>query len=488
MPVDTSIYSTLGQNTNQGLQTLGSLVNMASGIQHIQAQQNQNIQTGIDAREMQDLQPVLRNTDGYTDDRGNVDFNKLVPMVMQVAPKNGAGVIQNMANAQAQRVQAQNAISGQSAAALERASQAIFSIDPDKATPEMLQQTAQALNKNFTDPQAQYATTQLFNNAAKTVASTKPGDPLRATNLQHLAMMYQPIQAQQQTNTPTPVQLSNGQQTWLQNIKPGVAGMPQNQPIPNSAVQQQLAPNTPVMQGNTPGYLGPQSGGSSPTGAEQKAGFVPAGLPVGAAANVQNNVDEMNKHFATLQDASSGNQLVQSLNGNIQSLAQKAITGTDSDKKAYVNGLLAQLHVPGTGDLKTDTDLLEKNMAQLNLTTPASSDAARALISAARPHSTMTPEAIKDATSQLAAQVQANMAVRNNLATYKYANNGQGDPVAYQQQRQNIEQVADPRIWQYMNLTPGSPAAQAFVKKLTPSDLRDLTNKASQAEKMGLIR
>lgn len=488
MPVDTSMYGAIGQNNNQGLQTLGSLVNAASGVQGIQSQRNANVQSGEDAQEMQSLQPILRNTDAYTDTRGNVDFNKFVPMVMQAAPKNGAAIISNMAGAQQQRVAAQNAISGQSQAALQRASQAIFSIDPDKVTPEMLQQTGAALNKNFTDPQAQAATSQLFNNAAQTIAATKPGDPMRATNLQHLAMMYQPIEAQQQINTPTPVQLGNGQQTWLQNIKPGVAGSPQNQPIANTAVQQQLAPNTPVMQGNTPGYLGPQLGSQGPGGVQQKPGFVAAGLPVGAAQNIQNNTDEMNRHFSTLQDAASGNQLTQSLTGNIQALATKAITGTDADKRAYTNGLLAMLHVPGTGDLKTDTDLLDKNMAQLNLSTPASSDAARNLVSAARPHSGMTPEAITEATQQLAGQVQANVAMRNNLAGFKYSNGGAGDPVAYQQQRQTLEQVADPRIFQYINLKPGSKAAQDFMQNLTPADRQSLMQKASQAKTLGLIQ
>jgi hypothetical protein len=495
MPVDTSMYSTLGQNNN-AMQTLSGVVNAARGIQDIQSQKlqqesqrNQNVQTGIDAQEMQSLQPVLRNVQEYTDARGNIDFNKFVPMVMQAAPKNGASVIQNMATAQQQRTAAQNAISGQSANALQRASQAIFSIDPTKATPEMLQQTAEALNKNFTDPQAQDATTQLFNAAAKVVAGTKPEDPLRATNLQHLAMMYQPIESQQQIGTPTPVQLNNNQQSWLQNIKPGIAGLPQNQPIPNTAVQQQLSPSTPVMEGNTPGYLGPQMGGTSPTGSQQKAGFVAAGLPVGAENNIAANVNTMNKHFESLQDSAAGNQLAQGLVGNIQSLATKAITGTESDKLAYANGLLAAL--PGNGhsdNIKTATDLLEKNMAQLNLSSPASSDAARVLISAARPHSTMSPDAIKEASQQLAAQVQANVAIRDHLARYKYANGGQGDATGYQQERQNIESVADPRAWQYMDLGPGTPAAKSFIQHLSPSDRAQLGTKIQKLEQLGILK
>lgn len=485
MPVDTSMYSNIQQPNP--MQTLGNMVGIANAVQQNRALQNQNVQSGIDAQEMQSLQPVLRDTSSYTDERGNIDFNKFVPMVMQAAPKNGADVIQKMAGAQQQRAAAQNAISSQSATALQRASQAIFSIDPNKATPELLQQTAEAINKNFTDPQAQYATKQLFNNAAKVVAGTKPGDPMRATNFSHLAMMYQPIEAQQAINTPNAVQMGNGQQTWMQNTKPGVEGTPQYGMLPNSAVQQQLPPTTQVMQGNTPGYLGPQAAGQGPGGVQQKPGFVPGGLPAGAGANIEANVGTMNKHFESLQDSSQGNQLVQSLTGNIKGLAEKAVTGTLGDKQSYVNGLLAQFHIPGTGDLKTDTDLLEKNLNQLNLSSPASSDAARTLISAARPHSSMSPKAIEEASDQLAAQVQANMAIRNNLAGFKYANGGQGDSVAYQKQREAIEKVADPRVWQYLNLKPGTPTAQKFMQNLSPADRKSLIDKAGQLEKMGML-
>ncbi len=478
MPVDTSMYSTL--QTPNPMQTLGQVAGVAQQV-------NQATQSGIDTKETQALQPILRDVNAYSDHLGNIDFNKLVPMVMSAAPKNGASIISNMSAAQQQKTAAQNAIGTQSSDALQRASAAIFSMDPDKLTPELIDQTSSAINKNFTSPAAQQANTQMFEHAKALVANTKPGDPLRATGLQHLANMYQPIQAQQAINTPTPVQMGNGQQTWMQNIKPGVMGSPQNGVIDNTAVQQQLPPQTPIMQGNTPGYLGPQAGGVAPNGQQQAAGFVQSGTPIGAAENVKDNVSEMNRHFGTLQDQAQGTQMVQALKGNIQQLASKAVTGTENDRRSYVNGLLSLFGVPGTGDTKNDTDLLEKNLAQLNLSTPASSDAARTLISAARPGTHMNPEAIKEAAGQLSGQVNANMAVRNYLSQYKMSNNGQGDSQAYQQARQHVEKVADPRIWQYMDLQPGSAEATKFIKKLPAAD-RDpktgLLHKIKQLESM----
>lgn len=492
MPVDTSMYGNI-QQVNP-MQTMGQMVGISNAIQQNQALRNQNVQSGIDAQEMQNLQPVLRDTAAYTDERGNIDFNKFVPMIMQTAPKNGAAIVQQMAGAQQQRSAAQNAISTQSAAGLQRASNAIFGIDPATVTPEQLDQTAAAINKNFTDPQAQYATTQLFENAKKVVQGTKPGDPMRDTNLKHLAMMYQPIEAQQGINTPTMVQMSNNQQTWMQNAKPGVAGVPQFGVVPNSAVQQQRGVEAPTVDASgTPGVVGPQSGGSNPAGANQKPGFQPTGLPAGTVGNIEANFATMNKHFETLQDASQGAQAIQALRGNIQQLATKAITGTESDRLSYANGLLSQFGNEHASDAKEATDLLKKQLAKINVTAPATTDAMRTLVDASNPNVHMEPKAIKEATDQLASQVEANVAIRNHLAGYKYANNGQGNAVSYQAERQNLEKIADPRIWQYQSLTPGSPEAKAFVANLPaadrdPSNAKGMAYKMQQLQKIGVIQ
>lgn len=213
-------------------------------------------------------------------------------------------------------------------------------------------------------------------------------------------------------------------------------------------------------------------------------GFVPQSLPAGQALNIQNNVEEMNRHFAGLQDSASGAQLQQGLIGNIKSLASGAATGTGAGRKAFVSGLLSALHIPGTGDEAKDTDLLEKNMAQLNMSTPASTDAMRTIVSAARPHGTMQESAIVEAADQLGGQIQANVAMRNALQGYKMF----GDVQGYQTARTKLESVADPRAWQYVNLGPGTPEAKAFLQKLTPADRSSLIDKTGQLEQMGLLK
>lgn len=234
-----------------------------------------------------------------------------------------------------------------------------------------------------------------------------------------------------------------------------------------------LPPSTPIV--NT-------KGGKSYLGAPG----LEAELPPGTHESMVGTVAEMNRHYASLNDVSTGAPLVNALTGNIKALAQKAITGTDADRRSYVNGLLNALGAGDktTGDLQKDTDLLEKQLSQLNLSTPAASDAARNLVKAARPHSSMAPTAIPEAADQVASQVEANMAIRNYLTPARYNN----DQNAYQQSRNTIEKIADPRAWQYIRLGPGTPAAKQFLAGLKPDDRADLIKKAGVLDSMGMLK
>ena len=530
MPIDPSIPLQV-QQTNP-MQTFGQMAGIANTMQGMQArslamqgQQNANEQSGQDLQEMKALQPIQKNISKYMDANGNVNFNQLIPDVMQAAPKNGMDFVKNMAGGMQQKAAAQNAISTQSMEGRTAAANAIRSL-PDDASVDMIQKTGDAVSSTFNDPNAQAASNSTFQNLASS-KSTHADD--FAAFKQHAAAMFLPqatqqnMQAVQQgIDTPQPLGIDNGQQSYDVNIKPG-ANIPQGAVIPGTMNQKQLPPNTPTMSGTTPGYLGatnfpaispqdqnnadqerlrilnqemstekdPQNKiylqneiANTQKGIQQRSGFVPSGLPVGAAQNIGSNVDEMNRHFASLQDASTGNQLVQSLTGNIKSLAKVAITGTESDKLNYVNGLLAAL--PGHGysdDLKQANDMLAKQMAQLNMSSPQSTDAAMKLRQAGQPNSHMSAGSMNEAADQIASQVQANTAIRNHLSGYKYANNGQGDPQAYQQERQNIENVADPRAWQYMSLKPGSPEAKSFAQQHP-----EIGPKVRQLENMGMLK
>ena len=195
----------------------------------------------------------------------------------------------------------------------------------------------------------------------------------------------------------------------------------------------------------------------------------------------------MSDHFTGLNASAQSLPLVTGLTKTIEGLAPSAFTGPGGDKKQYMAGILRGFHINATGDAQTDTNLLNKAMAQLNISTPAGTDAARALVEAGQPNSHMDPDAIKEAAGTLRGQVMMNQAERNFLQTTRLSNRGAGDPQAYQEGRQQFEASADPRIWQYQDLAKSNPAAaRAFIAR--QPDKADLVRKAGALEQMGFFR
>jgi hypothetical protein len=516
MAIDASIP--LGIQQTNPFQTVSSMLGVKSQLQQQQLQQQamqanamQNQQSAIDLQETQAAQVLMRNIKNYQDSEGNIDFNKISPDLAQAAPKNYAKFMSALAQAQQAHTMAQQSVNNLDADSRAKVGDLLYSLK-GQGLP-VIQKTLDSIQKSFPGVAGgvQYFKGQLQNVDPHNQEAIDGA-------LDQAGKMVQSAPTQQGMGTPEGIAVDNGQQGAVISTKPGTA-VPAGQPIPGTQFQHQLPPTTQTVgpQGETQ-YLGPQGSGgravfdlsgdrirdmgmlnsiandaSQPADIRAQAraqlqqtqqGRVSASLPPGQAANMQNNVDEMNRHFAGLQDQSSGAALVTGLTGNIKALADQAATGTGGGRKAFVDGLLAALHIPGTGDLQKDTDLLEKNMAQLNLGTPASSDAARTLVAAARPHSSMNAGAIKEAADQVASQVQANMAMRNVLSGYKQM----GDVAGYNATRQKLEQIADPRAWQYVNLGPGTPAAKEFIAKLTPSDRKALGEKIQQLEQMGMLK
>ena len=148
---------------------------------------------------------------------------------------------------------------------------------------------------------------------------------------------------------------------------------------------------------------------------------------------------------------------------------------------------LGAFGIHATGDAQTDTNLLNKAIAQLNMSTPAGTDAARVLREAGQPNVDMDLGAIKEAAGTVAAQVRMDEAERNFLQTSRFSNRGEGDIQAYQEGRQKFEANADPRIWQYEELAKTNPKdARAFISR--QPDKAELVRKSKQLEQMGFFR
>lgn len=606
MTIDASIP--LGIKPTDPMQPISGMLNIASGVQNMQAQRLQmqgqaqtNANQAIALHERQNLQQALSDPSQYTAPDGTIDYNKALPLILKVAPTTGMDVVKNMMATQQQATQAhasimnmneqQRSIIGKVAMSLQGQPQDVID-----GTMEALKRQNPALASGL----------PIIQQGLQHLRATG-GQPAVDAALNRFGQSVMSPTEQIAANTPDVAIVNNAKQRYGINLKPGVRDLPQGGVVPGLGATMQPPPTQPTINPETgqpgiigpslapaPGELGttapmrannpgalmpggkmaqfdtPQAGlqaldsnlqsygkrgvntlagvitkwappGSNNTAAyiadaaqrlgikpdqkidlsnpvvrqavgtaimlhengaagvfgqqqapqqQPRSGFIPTALPPGQAANLQNNFEQMNTHYAKLQGPASDAQLALGLTGNIESLAKDALTGTESGREAYVNGLLNTLGLGGksTGDWQKDTDLLNKNMAQLNLATPAATDAARTLVEAARPHTTMSAAAIEEAARQVGSQIQANLAVRNYLTPYKFANGGKGDPQGYQAARQQIEQAADPRAWEYAAMQPGSPQAKQFMSKLAPQDRAGLVKKIGQLEQMGMLK
>lgn len=502
MALDTSIP--LQTNPGNPLSTLSTLSGLKAQQQQIQAGQMANQQSAIALQERQGVQGVLSNIKKYQDSAGNVDFGKLTPDIMSVAPTTGSQVLQGVAQAQSAATVAHGQINELDAASRKTVGDALYSLKGQK--PEVVQSTLQGLKESY--PGLGGAVDYL----GKYILAPHAADPTQLDSaLDQAGKFVQTAPTTQAMSTPEGATINDGVSTRVVSTKPGTT-VPAGQALPGTEAAIRPGPTTPTVDSTgTQGIVGaPQADFTGVQGRGRQAalaeiaasdpdqnnrreasnvlanrpqGFIPSSLPAGQAQNIANNVDEMNRHFGGLQDQSAGGQLVAGLTGNIKALATKAITGQNSDKLAYANGLLAQFGLGHADDLKTATDLLDKNVSQLALGTPGgSTDAARALISAARPNSHMTTEAISEAADQVASQARANMAMRNILSGYKMM----GDVKGYNEARQKLEGIADPRVFQFE--AADAAGRTKMLSNLTPEDKAQLRQKIQAAEDMGLVK
>lgn len=519
MPID----PTIPLGVQSPMQNLSSLLNIKSTMQQQELQQQalqsgsmKNQQDAIDLQETQNAQAVLKNLKKYQDQSGNiVDYAGLSQDMSQAAPKNYARFMGAVMQAQQAHTDAVNSLLSVDDNTRKQTANILYSLKGQK--PEAITDTIDRIEK--AQPQLSKPLELFRARMAGVGDNPKAMDDL----LDQSARMAMDPTGQQSLRTPKGVAVSNGQQSSVISMAPGT-DVPAGEAIPGTVQQQQLPPTTPTIDPQTgqPGYLGPQGGPeaavfdlkgtpkqqlqilnsiandkSNPPEVRQaallrareaqgygssKPGFVASALPPGQGENIANNVASMGQHFQRLQDSAESAPLVQALTGNIKALASADTTGNLSGRKAYISGLLEALHLPTSGDLKTDTDLLEKNMAQLNLGSPAATDAARTLVQAARPNTHMSPEAVKEAADQVAAQARANQVMRDALSGYKMA----GDVQGYQAARQKFEQVMDFRAFQYERATPAE--RDKMLSKMSPDERNKLRASLKGLTDMGVMK
>ncbi|WP_175691674.1 hypothetical protein [Burkholderia anthina] len=271
-------------------------------------------------------------------------------------------------------------------------------------------------------------------------------------------------------STPTPAYV-NGQPGNIPRSQFAVGG---DQPPPIPTVAQ------PSNMPTSNGQAAPMPSGPLP-GAPR--GFVATGPAMGVQDANAGTVKTMNDHWDALSGTAGNAQRNIGIANNIQQLANTANTGFGSDRKATVNAILAAFGAKASGNTATDNDLLNKNVAQLNISSlPGGTDAAKALQAAATPGAKMQPEAIKEAAQYIVGVNQMALAEQNYLQGYKLNN----DATGYTQAKTQFDQNADPRIWAWASMQ--DPAKRATYAKQLQAQDPGIVQKIHSLEQMGVIK
>lgn len=231
-------------------------------------------------------------------------------------------------------------------------------------------------------------------------------------------------------------------------------------------------------------YVGDILGRSGGMTQGQQHAPMAAQPPLGQGQFAQGQVQQMQQRWGALRDQNANAQTVISQLQNISSLAPAAITGAEADKRAYVNGLLSLVGIPGAQDAKTATDLLGKYSNQIVAKLGQGglgTDAARSIVEAGNPNAHMTVPAIQEAVRNLQGQYQMVQAKTNLLQQFANGNN----PAAYSKAETVFDQNADPRIWEYQSIQD-PVARQQFAHSVLKQDPK-FGQKIQALEKLGAL-
>lgn len=352
MPVDASIP--LGIQQPNSMQTLSSLLSMKSAVNQ-QALQQQALQSGgmenqqkaIDLQETQSAQGILRNIKQYQDQDGNVDFNKLMPDMMQAAPKNGPRFIQNVMAMQQQATEAKR--TWMAAGDDQRRAVGGIAASLKGQSPSVVADTLEQLRKS---PAYSSLLPSLDHFAA--VIKAAPDQKSVDETLDRIAAQSQTPQAQQEMKSPNVsfVSTENGTQPF--NTKAGIPGTPVGPVGTPMAPPNQLA-QTP--SGGT-ALVNPARGT-----ARDLNGGTPMNFPQGETAQTQ---AELQAQRLAAQQAANQAPTQHNLNRNIIHLVDAGVT--TGKLGSGLQELASKFGFKLSGDQATDFDLLGKYLERSALT------------------------------------------------------------------------------------------------------------------------
>lgn len=337
-------------------------------------------------------------------------------------------------------------------------------------------------------------------NAKNMLQGIGPSTPQaqRDMALKHVQMLLQPAATtaeQQQPQIGTTTGPGGGVQAIQTNPLSSVPQGPTGPEIPQGIGPGEAAQRVPIFQNGqpgtvplgsitpgAPGYQSPSPFGSGRYGSQPgaNAGFAPSGPSMGTPDMFVQMTDHWTRAVTDASHAQTNIGLAQ----NIKAYADQAATGKQGDKLAAANGLLSVFGVGGQTDLNTATDLLNKQIARLSLSSRAGAggtDAAGVLADAANPHGSMTSAAIKEAADQVISSQKMALAQQKLLQPYRQSNDAQG----YQSALSQFNNVADPRVWQFGDMNPAQRAA--FKAGMSSAEQKEFSAKIRGAEQLGVV-
>lgn len=320
MATDASIP--LGMQPVNPMQNLSSLMGIAAQRQAIsssqtaqQGQQISNDNAGISLRERQALQPILSNPKAWTDPTtGDLDLNKLGPMVMQAAPTTGGDVIRTMIGVQQDRTNAKRLISTQTDENNTRVGSALASL-PSDASSDDIDKTFGVIKSMYPNPDMQNVLTSMQGKLQKVLThSTDPEQ--RQFAIQQAARMFLPQPTQQEMASPTLAfpQTQAGIQPF--NTKAGVPGIPIGPTGAAMTPPNQVVPTTGggiAVANPTTGQVGGFGGQPAPQ----------VDLPAGETKDTQ---AELQAQRTAAQQAANSAPVMHNLNRGVIAEVDKGIT------------------------------------------------------------------------------------------------------------------------------------------------------------------
>lgn len=469
--------------------SLGEMINMASGIQNYQQQQQMNplalekaqVENQV-LRQKNDerlkLQEFTSNPDNWQTN-GRIDMDKINSVIPRIAPLTGSAVINELSGLHKSQTEANSAKQ-----ALTQTQREIISSrtgllgrlgvqDPKIVLGEL----NRLKEENPDNPELN----RLIDAYSGPLSKAQPGKHVAEDMIRLSQSLLS--SAQQESLSPKAGTLDTGGEIQPTVTQPFIGGQQPSMRMSGTAIPKTLGPGVEVVatEQNNPynlpigtKYIQPQGGGQ-PMG-QQRPPMV-TNLAPQIASTLSANTGIANKDWEDTYNASKEAQPRIAIFQNIKKIAPEGFTGVGAERKKLAAGILNAAGIDAYTAENTATDELAKNTRLLALA-GGNTDAARAMAEIANPSGKMTLQAIKEVSDQMIG------VERLKEKRAEYLGQFRNDPVKYQEKSQLFNKIADPRIFQEM-----SPEQVAKLKaSMSKQDIADMSKKIQEAKMLGIIK